>query len=309
MPGAYAHITLVNLLKEPARLEAIPGFPSDAISAVLDYFKFCELGAVSPDYPYLAIQDKKAAEWADTMHYTRTGAVVQAGIRNLIGMSGEPKRKCLAWLLGYSAHVATDVSIHPVVFLKVGPYDQNKKAHRVCELHQDAYIFQRMNLGGIGLSEHLNSGIGACNGSTGKNMDPDISGFWKDLLQEVHEPAFKKNPPDPDKWHSSFKFMVDKIAEEGNKLAPIARHVAVNCGLTYPNPGEIDRQFIDNLEVPGNKRQGYDAIFDSAIKNVGEVWRLVATGALGGNKDYVTRLGSWNLDTGRDEKEQLVFWS
>ncbi len=39
MPGAYAHITLVNILKEPQTLEAIPGFPEEALSAVLDYFK------------------------------------------------------------------------------------------------------------------------------------------------------------------------------------------------------------------------------------------------------------------------------
>ncbi len=68
MPGAYAHMTLVNVRKEPQSLEAIPGFPADAISAVLDYFKFCELGAVSPDYPYLAIGDPGAARWADAMH-------------------------------------------------------------------------------------------------------------------------------------------------------------------------------------------------------------------------------------------------
>ena len=40
MPGAYAHITLVNVLKEPRRLEAIPGFPAEAMPAVLDYFKY-----------------------------------------------------------------------------------------------------------------------------------------------------------------------------------------------------------------------------------------------------------------------------
>ena len=49
MPGAYAHITLVSMLREPARLEANPSFPVTAIPALLDYFKYCELGAVSPD--------------------------------------------------------------------------------------------------------------------------------------------------------------------------------------------------------------------------------------------------------------------
>jgi hypothetical protein len=103
--------------------------------------------------------------------------------------------------------------------------------------------------------------------------------------------------------------MVDKIAEEGNKLIPIARHVAVNCGLTYPNPDEIDGQFIKNLKVPGDKQQGYDTIFDNAIKNVGEVWWMIAAGVLGGNQDYLARLGSWNLDTGLDANGRMVFWS
>jgi len=68
MPGAYAHMTLVNLLRKPARLEEIPGFPNEAISAVLEYFRFTELGAVSPDYPYLAIGDINSAKWADDIH-------------------------------------------------------------------------------------------------------------------------------------------------------------------------------------------------------------------------------------------------
>ena len=49
MPGAYAHITLVNEAKRPQYLEQ-KGVPAGAIAALLDYFKFCELGAVSPDY-------------------------------------------------------------------------------------------------------------------------------------------------------------------------------------------------------------------------------------------------------------------
>ena len=48
MPGAYAHITLVNLLKETRRLQAF-NIPTEIATALLDYFKFVELGAVSPD--------------------------------------------------------------------------------------------------------------------------------------------------------------------------------------------------------------------------------------------------------------------
>ena len=68
MPGAYVHITLVNELKTTPILENIFGSLTQAITSVLDYFKFCELGAVSPDYPYLVIGDSNAAKWTDMMH-------------------------------------------------------------------------------------------------------------------------------------------------------------------------------------------------------------------------------------------------
>ena len=52
MPGAYAHITLVN---EAANAQALrrARFPQEIVQAVQRHFKFAELGAVSPDYPYL----------------------------------------------------------------------------------------------------------------------------------------------------------------------------------------------------------------------------------------------------------------
>lgn len=309
MPGAYAHITLVNILKEPERLEKIQGFPIEAIPAILDYFKFCELGAVSPDYPYLALGDSNAKKWADEMHYTRTGAMIHAGIKYLKNMQGEAKRKGLAWLLGYSAHVATDVTIHPVVELKVGTYTGHEKEHRICEMHQDAYIFPRLNLGEIGLSEHLDSGIAACCSAADKHkMDSDIEALWRSMLKGIHPKQFETNPPDINKWHKGFKVMLDDVGEEGNKLIPFARHVAVGLGLTYPAKKDIDKQYIENLKVPTGQKH-YDEIFDLAINKVGSVWQLVASGTMASDKTYLAKIGTtWNLDTGRDEKDQLVFW-
>jgi hypothetical protein len=310
MAGAYAHLTLVNLLKETPRLEAIPNFPKQAIIAVLDYFKFCELGSVSPDYPYLAVGDKKAERWADLMHKSRTGAMIQAGIEILKMLPKDEKQKGLAWLLGYSAHVATDVSIHPVVNLKVGPYKTNKRHHRICELHQDAYIFQRLKVGAVGLSEHLDSGISACSNPEKKDqLDPHIWGLWNSMLERVHEKEFKANPPDINKWHSSFTAVVDKVEESG-RLMPFARHLGVKCGITYPNPNEVDRkEFIDTLKVPGKRQMSYDQIFDVSIRNVGGVWQTVAAGVFDNDQRYATRLTTWNLDTGKDESKRMVFWS
>ena len=187
MPGAYAHITLVNLAKEPARLEAGPGIPGAAALALGRWFKYCELGAVSPDYPYLVLKGAATA-WADLMHYEHTGDVVKAGVEVLRGLSGFDKEKAFAWLLGYAAHVITDTTIHPVIELKVGPYAQNKTTHRRCEMHQDAYIFGRMNLGGVGLSEHLDSGISSCGPADG-SLDIVVTRAVARVVAVVEGPA------------------------------------------------------------------------------------------------------------------------
>src|SRR3989344_8554763 len=308
MPGAYAHLTLVNALSETQRLEAIPRFQVEAITSVLDHFKFCELGAVSPDYPYLAVTDADSTEWADLMHYIRTGEMIHVGISKLKALNGETKHKCLAWLLGYAAHVATDVTIHPVIELKAGPYAQNKTRHRVCEMHQDAHIFQRMDLGGVGISEHLESGIWACSQKNTDLLDTDISSLWASMLKAVHPERFKSNQPNINKWHQSFNLMVNKIGEEGNKLMPIARHVAVNCGLTYPEINEIDEQYTKGLKVPGGNMD-YDQIFDKAVSNVSNVWGLIVRGVFTDSIDYQSKIGNWNLDTGRDGDGKLAFWN
>lgn len=310
MPGAYAHITLVNILKAPHHLESVQGFDPYGATAVLDYFKFCELGAVSPDYPYLVPLDKQACAWADTMHYTNTGDMIKVGIRALAKMKrGEDWRKAFAWLCGYAAHVGADMTIHPVVEIKVGVYAEHKTQHRICELNQDAFIFQRLNLGGIGLAEHLDSGIWACSDkkNSGK-LDAAVSKLWKAMFKVCHPQEFVTNPPDLNKWHKAFKFVVDNVAEEGNKLFPAARHLAVNTGMTYPEVGEIDNTFITGLEVPGG-RMDYDEIFDKAIENVKILWSLIWEGVFTGSQAFEAKLGKWNLDTGRDEMKRLVFWS
>lgn len=306
MPGAYAHITLVNLAKEPARLEAGPGIPA-AAGLALRWFGYCELGAVSPDYPYLTMSGPSEA-WADLMHYEHTGDVVKAGVEVVRSLSGPEKEKAFAWLLGYAAHVITDATVHPVVELKVGTYAQNKVAHRRCEMHQDAYIFQRLDLGGVGLSEHLDSGIRRCGPASGE-LDPVIAATWREMLRRCHPTQFSANPPDIDRWHGAFKRMVDDIAEEGNKLMPLARHVAVNCGLTYPEPNEIDgSEYIDALDTPHGPLP-YDRVFDKALGHVVEGWHLIANGVFENGTGYQTAFGNWDMDTGRDGSGKLVLWT
>jgi hypothetical protein len=307
MPGAYAHITLVNHLREPARLERIPGLSREIIPSVLDYFKYCELGAVSPDYPYLAVGGGGAAEWADAMHYENTVEMIHSGISHIKAIKdGGARSKCTAWLLGYAAHVTADVTIHPIVQLKVGPYEENKKGHRVCEMNQDAHIFQRLNLGDIGVSEHLDTGICAC-GSKGGDLDSDIEGIWTSMLSAVYPSKFRSNPPDLGRWHKGFKLVVDNFAEEGGRLPALARHVAANAGLTYPSVDGIDTQYINNLQTPVGYKD-YDQVFDVAIENIGVVWAEISKDLSGGGSSKILLSGNWNLDTGESESGKLVFW-
>lgn len=307
MPGAYTHLTVANLAREPARLESGPGISGAAGLALGRWFKYCELGAVSPDYPYLAVGNSGAAKWADLMHYERTGDMVKAGVQVVSKLVGPAKEKAFAWLAGYTAHVIADVTIHPVVERKVGPYAENKKAHRVCEMHQDAYIFGRLNLGGIGLSEHLDSGINQCSDGNG-GIDPVIAEAWREMLRICHPEEFSDNSPDIDAWHRGFRTMVDTIAEEGNRLMPIARHVAVNCGFTYPTSGDVDlSEYIQDIQTPLG-RIHYDGVVDKALTHVVEGWHLIAAGVFDGGNGYQQAFGRWNLDTGRDGDGNYVLW-
>ncbi len=308
MPGAFAHLTLINHLRETPRLETAPGFPRQAIPWLLRHFKFAELGAVSPDYPYLAIRDASSLAWADNMHYLRTGEIIHAGIHILRQWQGMQMEKGMAWLLGYVSHVIMDVTIHPVVELKVGPYAANKRHHRQCEMHQDAYIFQRLNLGGIGLSEHLSSGIWACREPGTKMLDKDIHALWSGMLQRTYPQVYTDNPPAIHKWHQRFNRMVNKIAEEGNRLMPFARHLGVRAGLTYPNPNEVDQQYIKQLQTPG-ERMDYDVLFNHALHNTLQIWTVVANAVINQDDTYITVVRNWNLDTGKDEHGQFGFWA
>jgi hypothetical protein len=314
MPGAFAHLTLVNIARETPRLSAVPGFPRRAVPILQRHLSYCELGAVSPDYPYLALHDANAKRWADKMHYDRTGQIVDAGVRHVRNLSGLAKEKALAWLLGYTAHLTTDATIHPVVERKVGPYDENQRAHRVCEMNQDAYIFDRLNLGGIGLADHLDGGIRACrNSSDASRMDETIASLWNGVLAEVHPSEAARNPPDPDLWHRSFTFLVDKIAENGGWLVPLSRHIVGDPGTFYPQRKDVDMQYVRALEVPGGGRMDYDGIFNMAVANVVDRWRAVASSVLEegpapGGPALASAIGNWNLDTGRDEAQRLVFW-
>jgi hypothetical protein len=316
MPGSYAHLTMVGIARTRSELLAIDGFPREAVDAAGFYLKFLELGAVSPDYPYLDVTSGEAKKWADVMHYTHTGDTVYTAatmVRDL--PSGEDKDKCLAWLMGFVAHVVGDMCIHPVVYLKVGPYDQNATPHRRCEMHQDAFIFPRLGLGMPQTSEHIKSTIMKCGTNQEPHkIDPAVKNLLDNLLRTIHADLFASDPPDINNWHDKCYMILEQLLPTSSRLVPFARHVCNGIGLVYPETDRIDMGYIKNLRVPAadgiDQRKDYDEIFDFTIQRIREAWRDVARHALGIEDLLSFRGGEWNLDTGRDlaAADKLVFW-
>ncbi|WP_105189923.1 zinc dependent phospholipase C family protein [Pseudoalteromonas sp. T1lg48] len=303
MPGAFAHITAANLATANNALMTM-NIPNRAKLILSKNQKYVELGCVSPDYPYLAVGKSQQNKWADLMHYEKTGDVIKEAVTYCKSLEGIAQEKCFAWLCGYMSHVAADITIHPVVERKVGPYEHNQAAHRTCEMNQDSFIWQRLNMGEIGLADRIELNIGSCT-SQDNCLDEDIKGIWHHILGSTHPDYAQSVVPDFDAWHAGFQLIVNN-AEEGYRLFPLARHVAANCGLLYPRPDEIDYDYIENLTTP-NSPMHYDEIFDLAIENIKHFITILANAVF---KDgECTQICNWNLDNGQDEAGNLTAWN
>lgn len=311
MPGPYAHITLLYELMRPSRLESI-FTPLSGFGAALEtHFPYCMLGAVSPDYPNLLRGDVTAPLWADAMHYTRACEMITSGIRHVRDTEVVARPKQLAWLLGYCAHVATDVTIHPIVQAKVGVYAENQRQHRICEMNQDSYIYRRMNLGEIGASDRFaRTIVQCCSPADATRLDYDIVSLWEGMLADVHPELFAEQSPQPAAWHREFAAIVAGFGDNAARLFPLASIIAAKMELSYPAYEVIDHQFVAGQLVPAEKPVylDYDDIFDLAVSNVAAVWMLVERLVCAEDPADLPALGDWNLDNGRDEHGKLVFW-
>jgi hypothetical protein len=217
----------------------------------------------------------------------------------------------VSWLLGYCAHVATDVTIHPIVQAKVGVYAENQRLHRICEMNQDSYIYNRMNLGEIGESNNFALTVAQCGNSEDRTkLDGDIVTIWEGMLADVYPEMFEANPPDSSSWHREFMARVDEVPAKMARLFPLAGNIAARMGLEYPSFNGVDQQFIEEQPVP-SKRQfclHYNEIFDRAAGNVVAVWKMMEQALCDDDPTLMPILGDWNLDTGCDENGGLVFW-
>ncbi|MEP7073734.1 MAG: zinc dependent phospholipase C family protein, partial [Nitrosospira sp.] len=280
----------------------------DAKQALGYWKKFCIVGAVAPDYPYLDIMDSNSCAWADVMHKRHAVALLRNGVARIRDMADvNVRQKCIAWLFGFASHAATDGTIHPVVNLKVGPYEQNKTEHRRCEMSQDVYAHSRLNLGVLDFNQQISTNVADTSDVDNPDrMDPDVAQLWQDLLTGIYsglDPQLQS--PKIHDWHNAMHRMM-KIGESGNVLFPFARHVAAHQGLVYPVAAET--QYIQGLEVPGGLTMDFEEIFQKALNNVVELWGWLAL-SLQKQDSSLDTLTSWSLDTGIDENDRMVYWS
>lgn len=304
MSGGYAHITLVQFAIEDARHHREDLLHQDAKLALGYFKKFCITGSLAPDYPYLDLGNSDSASWADDVHKGSSMDIIRAAVPMVRNISDDTsRRKCIAWLFGFAAHMVTDGTIHPVINLKVGVYEDNKTEHRSCEMSQDVYIHQRLNIGAIDFNQQISTTICSTSDKNDDNrFDPDVATLWRTCLIST----YPRNNTEPDihGWHRAMRRMLIIAETSGSHLFPFARHVAANLGLVYPEMAED--KYIKNLEVP-NGTMDFDQLFDIAKDNVLDLWGELSL-ALQNKPSQIETLRSWSLDSGIDENNKMIYW-
>ena len=344
MAGGYTHVTIAQIAIEEAQRQE-ERLHHEAISALLRWKKFVVIGSVAPDYPYMDFADPNSTVWSNVMHLWGDLDFLRAGVRLVRTMEDTNKRqKCLAWLLGFAAHVVADAVVHPIVNLKVGPYNENKTRHRRCEMSQDVYIHRRLNLG-VDMNQQISTNVNETSDSGwSSGLDDDVCGFWVDILAEVYgteqpltpfsgatffsrtfsrlmrllgrkgyevtythpaDTSRSLRPPDPDKWHRAIRALM-QAAENGDMLIPFTRHLIADQGLVYPK--KADLQYIMNLQVPGGGRMDFDQIVDKTVAHTVAFWGDMSL-ALQGKSSPLDTMPNISLDTGIDTNKTMTYWS
>lgn len=302
MAGGFAHITAIGFALN--RLKDIDSLTPADKRSLFDFRPYVEVGAIAPDYPYLGGQSK----WADNMHYRYTGDMIRRGIIEIGNITPSPARdRCFAWFLGYAAHVATDLAIHPIVEAKVGAYKGHEEEHRTCEMHQDAFIWQRNDIGEIGVADYVRQMIEHCSTEDG-DLDPDVTQVWTRMLAHAHPEDFTSTPPAIARWNKGFKAIVDAVDDAG-ELFSFTRHTLAEHGLVYPSGAGINDDFIVDLDTPEGK-MNYGPIFNRAIDSIVSLWSTIGKILNTPSTDALADIPDGDLDTGKrlSDGRTFIYW-
>lgn len=308
MPGGFTHLAVMRQLGIYRTLMSIKGMTKEIALDLQEASNYLELGAVSPDLPYLAPFSEKSGEWGNSLHHDRTVETIRSGVRLLPGLDAGTKehKRAMAWLFGYASHVIADMISHPVVNLKVGPYDENKPQHRACELNQDTYIFRKYFKDQISNCEYLEHGIKSCtsDGRPGKELAPFLNSFWRLILKDVYPEKALPNPAD---WYGQFGWLIDKFAEEGHLFVSVIRGYLEDEGYAYPK--EPNMTYVTDLMSPYGQKISFDDLFSRFQEETKKVWGEIAQAITENNPKLIT-LRNGDLDTGLDlaDNKTSIFW-
>ena len=304
MAGCYTHLTLVSKLIDKRVLKSI-GIDAPISKLLREWSNYALLGTVSPDLPYLGFGKR----WADRFHYEKTSQIVREGLVTLFGKPFDDvnTQKQIAWLFGYVTHLVTDLYIHPVIEMKVGPYAENATEHRICEMNQDVWILKKEMFDDVGRCEIFDNTIKTCteNGAERYFVDEVISEFWKTLIKKVYSP---RRGPSPKKWYFCFVTLMDKFAENPDKHPIITRALLKKFNYGYPSEPNMD--YVENLNRPNGERVDFYTVFNEAVGKAKEVWTQMSK-ALSTEDVSCFTLQDGNLDTGKllSDPETSIFWA
>jgi hypothetical protein len=174
-------------------------------------------------------------------------------------------------------------------------------------MSQDVYAHAKLNMGKLDFNKQISTNVhGTSDVNDQNHLDTDIARLWHDLLIDVYSSTNPElQPPKINNWHRGMREIM-KIGESGNHLIPFARHVAAKQGLVYPATPVADN--IGTLQVPGNTSQDFEAIFQKALNNILELWGELALLLQNKISPLDTQV-SWSMDTGIDERNNMIYWS
>ena len=290
-------------------------------------------GALSPDFPYPALhvgintkEDSKGWTWGDKFHKQNTGNFIDIGIRQLRGTADKTSDEFLkktAWLMGYCAHIITDLVIHAVVYEIVGGcYETHKLEHLHSEVVQDSLLFYdvyRNPPQELIDSSFLKTIIESCKVPGPDNellsptptyvFDNDIETFWDSILSLNYADFYTDEPPDIEGWY-----------EEYRDLANIATKVLARLaepGMAYHVTTDIHdderTNCYSNVKLPDGTTGDYkNKVFNKAVNEVTTKLKDFLNGLDNGDS-YATfrnELKPWNIDKGTvdDQNPQFALW-
>lgn len=310
MAGAFTHFVICEVGK---RKRSTIG--TELWKLLNRHSEFLHLGAASPDLPYLSFNTGQI-NWADVMHYEKTNSIAVTGwkeLRAIWPIRSTADEIKLAWLLGYVSHLVTDATIHPVVEAVVGPYEQNKEEHRLCEMTQDSLIFNREKKIDITYAE-FSSILNFCYESPHFH---ELMEFWG--RQIIFNYEDKGEEPNPLLWFSTYTKAID-AAEGGGNIIGLFRHLGVGINYIYKSKKEIMENYPEDYEkyfskirLPNGRIGSFPKdVFEKAVNNVIEVWDSLYRGFYSADFDVSKFVKNWNLDTGVDmdsQNREITFWA